>query len=146
MRGIHRSPVNSPHKGPVTRKMFPFDDVIMFHQFTVVMSCGNRQNEMRALHILFGATCWDELFSLFTHWWFPHWGQDNMAAISQTTLSNAFSWMKMLECRFKFHWTLFLRVQLTHYLNQWWLYYRRIYASLGLNELILSNRICTIKW
>ena len=29
VRGIHREPVNSPHKGPVTRKMFPFDDVIM---------------------------------------------------------------------------------------------------------------------
>ena len=29
VRGIHRRPVNSPHKGPVTRKMFPFDDVIM---------------------------------------------------------------------------------------------------------------------
>ena len=28
-RGIHRWPVNSPHKGPVTRKMFPFDDIIM---------------------------------------------------------------------------------------------------------------------
>ena len=27
--GIHRGPVNSPHKGPVTRKMFPYDDVIM---------------------------------------------------------------------------------------------------------------------
>ena len=27
--GIHRSPVNSPYKWPVTRKMFPFDDVIM---------------------------------------------------------------------------------------------------------------------
>ena len=27
--GIHQWPVNSPHKGPVTRKMFPFDDVIM---------------------------------------------------------------------------------------------------------------------
>ena len=27
--GIQRGPVNSPHKGPVTRKMFPFDDVIM---------------------------------------------------------------------------------------------------------------------
>ena len=27
--GIHRWSVNSPHKGPVTRKMFPFDDVIM---------------------------------------------------------------------------------------------------------------------
>ena len=29
VRGIHRWPVNSPHKRPVTRKMFPFDDVIM---------------------------------------------------------------------------------------------------------------------
>ena len=29
VRGIHRSPMDSPHKGPVTRKMFPFDDVIM---------------------------------------------------------------------------------------------------------------------
>ena len=27
--GIHRWPVNSPHKWPITRKMFPFDDVIM---------------------------------------------------------------------------------------------------------------------
>ena len=29
--GFHRWPVNSPHKGPVTRKMFPFDDGIMEH-------------------------------------------------------------------------------------------------------------------
>ena len=29
VRGIHRGPVNSPLKWPVTRKMFPFDDVIM---------------------------------------------------------------------------------------------------------------------
>ena len=29
--GIHRGPVNSPHKWPVTRKMFPFDDVIMLY-------------------------------------------------------------------------------------------------------------------
>ena len=29
VRGVHRWPVNSPHKWPVTRKMFPFDDVIM---------------------------------------------------------------------------------------------------------------------
>ena len=29
VRGIHRSPVNSPHKLPITRKMFPFDDVII---------------------------------------------------------------------------------------------------------------------
>ena len=30
VRGIHWGPVNSPHKWPVTRKMFPFDDVIMY--------------------------------------------------------------------------------------------------------------------
>ena len=29
VRGIHRWPVNSPHKWPVARKMFSFDDVIM---------------------------------------------------------------------------------------------------------------------
>ena len=28
VRRIHRWPVNSLHKGPVTRKMFPFDDII----------------------------------------------------------------------------------------------------------------------
>ena len=29
VQGNHRGPVDSPHKGPVTRKMFPFDNVIM---------------------------------------------------------------------------------------------------------------------
>ena len=54
--------------------------------------------------------------------WFiilTHWGRDKMAAISQTTLSIAFSWMKML-C-------------------QWWLVYWRIYVSLGLNGLSVIN-------
>ena len=79
-----------------------------------------------------------------------------MDAISQTTFSKAFSWIKMFEFRLKFHWSLFPRVQLTifqqwfrlwlgavqatsHYLNQWWLVYRRIYASLGLIELSFNN-------
>ena len=30
VRGIHRWPGNSPHKGPVTRKMFTFDGVIIY--------------------------------------------------------------------------------------------------------------------
>ena len=29
VRGIHRWPVKTPHGGPMTRKIFPFDDVIM---------------------------------------------------------------------------------------------------------------------
>ena len=85
-----------------------------------------------------------------------HWDRDEMAAILHTAFSNAFSWMKMYEFRLRFHWRLFLRVQLTvslhwfihwlgadqatsHYLNQWLLFYRRIYASPGLNGL-------TAKW
>ena len=35
VRGIHRWPVNSPHKGPVTRKTCQFDDVIM-----ILIMCG----------------------------------------------------------------------------------------------------------
>ena len=42
-----------------------------------------------------------------------NWGRDKMDAISQTTFSSAFSWMKMFEFRLKFHRSLFLRVQLT---------------------------------
>ena len=29
VRGIHRGPVNSPHKWPITRKMFPFDVIML---------------------------------------------------------------------------------------------------------------------
>ena len=42
-----------------------------------------------------------------------HWGREKMDAISQTTLSNAFSWMKMHEFRLRFHWSLFLKFELT---------------------------------
>ena len=85
-------------------------------------------------------------------WHLTNWGRDKMAAFSKTTFSTAFSSIKMFEFRLQFHWSLFPRVQLTifqhwfrswlgavqatsHYLNQWWLVYRRIYAWLGLNEL-----------
>ena len=89
------------------------------------------------------------------------WSRDEMDANSQTTFSSAFSWMKIFEFRLKFHWSLFLMVQLTifqhwfrqwlgagqatsHYLNQWWLIYRRIYASLGLNELMRWSQVTYI--
>ena len=82
-----------------------------------------------------------------------HWGRDKMGAmISQTTFPCAFPWMDIFQFRWKFHWILLLRVQLTifrhwfrwwlgavqatsHYLNHWWLVYRRIFASFGLNVL-----------
>ena len=36
VRGIHRRPVNSPHKWLVTRKMFPLEDVIMFSEVITI--------------------------------------------------------------------------------------------------------------
>ena len=42
-----------------------------------------------------------------------HWSRDKMDAISRTTFSSAFSWMKMFEFRLQFEWSLFPRVQLT---------------------------------
>ena len=48
-----------------------------------------------------------------SHFPLTHWDRDKIDAISQTTFSSAFSWMKMFEFRLKFHWSLFLRVQLT---------------------------------
>ena len=48
------------------------------------------------------------------HYWpFNPLRPRQMAAVFQTTFSNAISWMKMDWSRLKFHWSLFLRVQLT---------------------------------
>ena len=46
VRGIHRWPVNSPYKGPVTRKMCPFDDVIM----SVLVMCSVHATESGVLN------------------------------------------------------------------------------------------------
>ena len=62
VRGIHRSPVNSPHKWPVTRKMFSFNDVIMGRRNTI-SSC-------RAEFILDNTKIWQYLFhQLLTMTW-----------------------------------------------------------------------------
>ena len=43
---IHRGPVNSPHKWPVTRKMFPFDDVIMCEVVHILVNLKLMQKDM----------------------------------------------------------------------------------------------------
>ena len=49
--GIHRGSVNSPHKWPVTRKMFPFDDVIMYESTLIPAWVSNYSHH----------NVWDEL-------------------------------------------------------------------------------------
>ena len=48
VRGIHRGPVNSPHKWPATRKMFPFDDVIM-----ITVNIMNSLNQFAVWYFLY---------------------------------------------------------------------------------------------
>ena len=43
VRGIPRWPLNSPHKMPVTREMFPFDDVIMLRKLATNVSIAGLQ-------------------------------------------------------------------------------------------------------
>ena len=54
VRGIHRWPVYSPHKWPVTRKMFPFDDFIMFlSEIPSISSPNLAQEDDYAIHCYF---------------------------------------------------------------------------------------------
>ena len=57
VRGIHRGPVNSPHKWPVTRKMCPFDDVIMESNPPAFCRVGNMIMYVRTPLTLFVRLC-----------------------------------------------------------------------------------------
>ena len=50
MRGIHRGPVNSPHKGPVKHKMFPFHDVIRRLN-------SHKTPNIWLIHVIWGSIC-----------------------------------------------------------------------------------------
>ena len=72
VRGIHRWSVNSPHKWPVTRIMFPFGDVIMLLSgsyfggttFGIIESCSTIFLEK----IISMAQCKTAVSPLLTHW------------------------------------------------------------------------------
>ena len=51
VRRIHRWPVSSPHKSPVTRKMFQFDDVIMTYMCASV-SCSIDNDASKNIYVL----------------------------------------------------------------------------------------------
>ena len=79
VRGIHRWPANSPHKGPVTRKMFPFDDVI-----TIAFDWGTYQMADITYSNLFPCKkfCVLKLLLTFT----PKGPRDNKSVLVQVTV------------------------------------------------------------
>ena len=62
VREIHRWPVNSPHKGPVTQKMFPFDYVVMD---PILACCLSDNRPLSKSMLLF---CWLDLYKTQFLW------------------------------------------------------------------------------
>ena len=95
VRGIHRWPVNSPHKGPVTRKMFPFDDVIMIVE--VVAWCPEAAS-------LYPYQCWPLLINIAL------WSSPEMLkmcifhmSLKMINLMLQPHWVKLTRCRCHLH-------------------------------------------
>ena len=88
VRGIHRWPVNSPHKGPVTRKMFPFDDVIMVNLHPLHMSINKS---------LFTFLVWVSIG------WYPYRVEQVTLTLESTTELCCNSWEEMTYHFDKFH-------------------------------------------
>ena len=70
---IHRGPVNFPHKWPVTRKMFPFDDVIM-HAWFYMRQLVKRGNlpETKNIVGLLVRYFWRVMTGLSQSYWWSH--------------------------------------------------------------------------
>ena len=112
--------VNSTVKNELTSLKFNLD-VQGFHSLKCIWKCANFWPFLASIRNTWStvslccATWWCEGFWKLSMFYFQdvwchveeryffksktystHWGPDKMAAISQTTLSNTFSWMKML--------------------------------------------------
>ena len=121
VQGIQRSPVNSPHKWPVTRKMFPFDDVIM---------------TTKAPRVISG-------YCLITLWSQNHFKTNiSLMLLSEQnsyfriTMLNIvgityYAW-KFIICAGVLRWLKWWHIAWSvpgRYLNQWWLEKQRIHGT-----------------
>ena len=95
--------------------------ILCMYLYTYTVSRSWLFHSLNTLHVHWSRQ--PRVFRHLTSFLLTHWARDKMDAISKTTFSSAFSWMKMFEFRLKFHWGLFLRVQLTifHHWFRWWL-------------------------
>ena len=84
-RGIHWWPVNSPHKGPLTRKRFPFDDIIMLvHNF---------------LHILKPFVWYRMVYISWSHAWSAGLKRSTLPLLGAVSSINTWSqWLRFLNC------------------------------------------------
>ena len=91
VRGIHWGPVNSPHKGPVTRKMFLFDDVIMY----VWISCS------KAVILFLFWRVWASITTFWSTLLSTCLILNTMTTVVQVKLWIVFSWKKLFDILLK---------------------------------------------
>ena len=137
VRGIHRGPVNSPHKWPVTRKMFPFDDVIMYKYALQTTSHYVNRYKLRSARYM---TSFDHSEfrneEVQRHCW-THQGLNKIAVTLQTAFQEHFlerdiypliqislnvvskGLIDKKSHNFSRLWLVLNRRRI-HYLNQWW--------------------------
>ena len=65
VRGIHRWMVNSPHKWPVTRKMLPFDDVIIKSRYHLLSGNFKPISLLSSVSKVFEVIFFDQLYDYF---------------------------------------------------------------------------------
>ena len=97
--GLHVGPMNLAIWDSLQRLELPADILTLLFLTLPI----------RAFNGMKGISCWHWQVKGPVSMTLTHWGLDKMAAISQTPLSIAFPWMKMLEFWLNFHWSLFLR-------------------------------------
>ena len=108
--GIHWLPVNSPHKWPVTRKLFPFDDVVMdrflyvecvvFVWYVLLVT-----GIIRFEWILLTRLChnWNTTFNCKTAGWSKNLNSDIISVNDIFSLIHSWWWLEFLTCcKFKY--------------------------------------------
>ena len=120
-RGIHLWPVNSLHKGPVTRKMLPFDDVIRRYRHNSILICGPRSWTSSMLGRISCRYCdaWQT------------WNIDNWTSILRNTA---------LTCPF----SMLTTVTPNHLLmfDDWRIICNRVMPTGQWRVICISNRVC----
>ena len=129
LRGIHRWPVNSPHKRPVTQKMLPYDDVIMWDEKSV--------SRDRSRH--WGC---DKMAVIFTHNFseksFP---DENCFILIQISL-NFVPGIKLTIDQHWFVWWLGTEKPTNHYTNQSYSSLWRILGKTGFIDMGFLRNPC----
>ena len=134
VRGIHRSPVNSPHKWPVTRKMFPFDDVITHMKMLFYVTC---------LGIPWGTS--DDIIHISTVRYIDNWihlRPEQIADILQTGFSNTFWWKRSFVFWFKCYRNCFEEINTCQHWKKSVVFYRILTSPRVHKPRLCGNKMC----